>query len=51
MAGDHGAHGVFDRRATPRSLQLWATTHRAWVALALAATAALATAGRRRARA
>jgi hypothetical protein len=51
VAGDHGAHDVSDRRATPRSLQLWATTHRAWVALALAATAALATAGRRRARA
>ena len=28
--GDPGAHGQFDRRAHPRSLQLWATKHRAW---------------------
>jgi NAD(P)-dependent dehydrogenase (short-subunit alcohol dehydrogenase family) len=32
--GDHGAHGPFDDRAKPRSLQLWATTHRRSVAAA-----------------
>ncbi len=30
---DHGAHGSFDRRASSRSGQLWATTHRGWLAL------------------
>jgi short-subunit dehydrogenase len=30
LPGDFGAHGRFDRQAHPRSLQLWATTHRAW---------------------
>jgi NAD(P)-dependent dehydrogenase (short-subunit alcohol dehydrogenase family) len=28
VPGDHGAHGVFDSRATDRSEQLWAATHR-----------------------
>jgi short-subunit dehydrogenase len=28
VAGDHGAHGEFDRRAQARSRQLWATKHR-----------------------
>jgi NAD(P)-dependent dehydrogenase (short-subunit alcohol dehydrogenase family) len=28
VPGDHGAHGVFDDRATGSSPQLWATTHR-----------------------
>ena len=28
VGGDHGAHGVFDNRATDRSEQLWAATHR-----------------------
>jgi NAD(P)-dependent dehydrogenase (short-subunit alcohol dehydrogenase family) len=28
VAGDHGAHGVFDAGATDRSEQLWAATHR-----------------------
>lgn len=32
VAGDHGAHGVFDARATGRSWQWWLTTHRGWVA-------------------
>jgi hypothetical protein len=27
-SGDHGAHGDFDGRATDRSAQLWATSHR-----------------------
>jgi NAD(P)-dependent dehydrogenase (short-subunit alcohol dehydrogenase family) len=34
VPGDHGAHGSFDRRARDTSLQLWADTHRGWVALA-----------------
>jgi NAD(P)-dependent dehydrogenase (short-subunit alcohol dehydrogenase family) len=33
-AGDHGAHGVFDRRARAWSAQLWANTHRDWLTLA-----------------
>jgi NAD(P)-dependent dehydrogenase (short-subunit alcohol dehydrogenase family) len=37
VSGDPGAHGAFDRRAHRRSFQLWATTHRALVALACAA--------------
>jgi short-subunit dehydrogenase len=40
VPGDHGAHGHFDDKAHPRSLQWWATTHRGLVALAGAATAA-----------
>ncbi|MGH7915515.1 MAG: SDR family oxidoreductase [Candidatus Binataceae bacterium] len=35
VAGDPGAHGSFDTRAHGTSLQLWATTHRALVGLAL----------------
>jgi NAD(P)-dependent dehydrogenase (short-subunit alcohol dehydrogenase family) len=31
---DHGAHGVFDRCARDWSAQLWANTHRRWLALA-----------------
>jgi short-subunit dehydrogenase len=27
VAGDHGAHGQFDDRAHPRSLELWGETH------------------------
>jgi hypothetical protein len=34
VPGDHGAHGVFDDRASDRSLQLWADTHRGLLALA-----------------
>ena len=33
LPGDHGAHGQFDDRATDRSPQLWATTHRRALAL------------------
>jgi NAD(P)-dependent dehydrogenase (short-subunit alcohol dehydrogenase family) len=47
--GDHGAHGAFDPRSHPRSLQLWATTHRGWLALAGAAGAGVAALARRRA--
>ena len=34
--GDSGVHGAFDDRATDRCFQLWATTHRSWVALSAA---------------
>ena len=34
LPGDHGAHGVFDDRASDQSLQLWANTHRGWLMLA-----------------
>jgi NAD(P)-dependent dehydrogenase (short-subunit alcohol dehydrogenase family) len=32
VPGDHGAHGVFDEEATDRSLQLWLTKNRGWLA-------------------
>jgi hypothetical protein len=42
VAGDHGAHGDFDSRATGRSAQWWLTTHRRAVAgTVLAAAGAL----------
>ena len=47
VEGDHGAHGDFDHRAHPRSLQVWANAHRGWLALAGAAVAALVAAARR----
>jgi NAD(P)-dependent dehydrogenase (short-subunit alcohol dehydrogenase family) len=34
VPGDHGAHGTFDARARDMSVQLWADTHRGWLALA-----------------
>jgi NAD(P)-dependent dehydrogenase (short-subunit alcohol dehydrogenase family) len=40
--GDFAAHGRFDDRSKPRSLQLWATTHRRWLLGGAAAAAALA---------
>ncbi len=33
VPGDHGAHGIFDSRATTFSPQFWADTHRGWMAL------------------
>ncbi len=39
LPGDYGAHGRFDRQARNRSLQLWATTHRRWLAAAIGITA------------
>lgn len=51
VAGDHGAHGDFDDRSRPRSLELWLSTHRGIVGAAAlvcaggAAAAALAFAG------
>jgi short-subunit dehydrogenase len=32
--GDVGAHGIFDERAIPQSVQLWANTHLGWLAAA-----------------
>jgi NAD(P)-dependent dehydrogenase (short-subunit alcohol dehydrogenase family) len=40
--GDFAAHGRFDDRSKPRSLQLWATTHRRLLVGGVAAAAALA---------
>jgi short-subunit dehydrogenase len=50
--GSQAAHGDFDDRASERCLQLWATTHRSWLALAGAGTlgAAWAAARSRRSR-
>ena len=49
VPGDRAARGRFDARATDRSAQLWATTHRRSVALGAAGAAAvLALAWRRR---
>jgi NAD(P)-dependent dehydrogenase (short-subunit alcohol dehydrogenase family) len=39
LPGDYGAHGDFDHRAYQSSPQLWATTHRGWLALAGAGVA------------
>ncbi len=36
VAGDHGAHGRFDDRAGRGGAELWAATHRGWLAGALA---------------
>lgn len=40
VSGDHGAHGIFDDRATSHSPQLWANMNRGWLALAGAGLAA-----------
>jgi NAD(P)-dependent dehydrogenase (short-subunit alcohol dehydrogenase family) len=42
VAGDHGAHGRFDRRARDSSLQLWLNTHRVSVLTGLLGAAAVA---------
>jgi NAD(P)-dependent dehydrogenase (short-subunit alcohol dehydrogenase family) len=42
VPGDFAAHGRFDSRARSSSPQLWATKHRAWLALAGGAAAAMA---------
>jgi NAD(P)-dependent dehydrogenase (short-subunit alcohol dehydrogenase family) len=44
VAGDHGAHGVFDSRARGFSLQAWANYHRRELALAGAVGAGVLTA-------
>jgi NAD(P)-dependent dehydrogenase (short-subunit alcohol dehydrogenase family) len=41
VPGDHGAHGMFDDRASDSSLQLWANMNRRWLALAGGALAGL----------
>jgi NAD(P)-dependent dehydrogenase (short-subunit alcohol dehydrogenase family) len=47
VAGDHGAHGRFDRRAHDYSVQSWVDQHRAGVTLAFAALAAAGVGARR----
>ncbi|MGC1485997.1 MAG: SDR family oxidoreductase [Candidatus Acidiferrum sp.] len=42
VAGDHGAHGIFDSQARQNSAQLWQTTHRTWLTAAGVGVAALA---------
>ncbi len=42
VPGDHGAHGRFDARAKPGSVQLWLDLHRAGVAALVGAFAAVA---------
>jgi NAD(P)-dependent dehydrogenase (short-subunit alcohol dehydrogenase family) len=44
---DYGTHGRFDARSKAYSLQLWATTHRGWVAAAVLAAGTLLWAGSR----
>lgn len=36
VAGDHGAHGTFDKLAEHSSFELWAETHARWLAVAAA---------------
>ena len=48
VPGDHGAHGIFDERASSSSPQLWANMNRGWLALAGAAGLACAALWRRK---
>ena len=41
IPGDRGAHGPFDTKARSFSTELWARTHRGWLAFASVAAAAL----------
>lgn len=41
VPGDHGAHGIFDDRASDSSPQLWANMNRRWLALGCGALAGL----------
>jgi len=50
VAGDHGAHGPFDERSHGGRPLVWASTHRRWLAGAIAATAAVSVAALRRVR-
>ena len=34
VPGDHGAHGVFDNRAQPKSYEVWADLNRLWLGFA-----------------
>ena len=38
VAGDHGAHGIFDDVARKTSVQFWETRHRTWATLATLGT-------------
>jgi NAD(P)-dependent dehydrogenase (short-subunit alcohol dehydrogenase family) len=42
VVGDYGAHGAFSKRAHSRSLQLWATKHRAALSVVMAGALAAA---------
>ena len=42
VPGPFGAHGDFDARSSDHSLQLWAATHRSWIAAGAIGAAALA---------
>jgi short-subunit dehydrogenase len=42
VPGDHGAHGIFDAEAKPRSLQFWISRHRAQLVFAGAVALGLA---------
>ncbi|HEY9773496.1 MAG TPA: SDR family oxidoreductase [Planktothrix sp.] len=42
VAGDHGAHGDFDSRATYKSEQLWLATHKPLLAVAMGSVLSLA---------
>ncbi len=48
VTGDHGAHGIFDDRASASSPQLWANRNRGWLAVAGLAGAVSAALWRRR---
>lgn len=40
VPGDHGAHGIFDKRAHSFSMELWLESHAKWLALAAGLTVA-----------
>lgn len=40
VAGDHGAHGTFDKRAHSFSMEMWLESHAKWLALAAGLTVA-----------
>lgn len=42
VAGDHGAHGAFDDKASRHSTQLWLSENRGWLTLAAVFSGALA---------
>jgi hypothetical protein len=42
VPGDHGAHGVFDDRASELSPQLWVSMNRNWLTMAAAGLAGFA---------
>lgn len=47
VPGDHGAHGRFDARAKPRSLQVWMNLNRRWIGAAAVGATALVIASQR----